>query len=187
MNIDAFANNYYQAATELKEIDLLIIGQDPYPKDANGVAFCKNELEQFFDESCCGKDLLFSLGMSEDFVRKGFANPRHCFQNLLVKHKICFINASNAVTKDMNETQLELILEESKEFNLPFLKKAKQIIILGTGKTKEYYHRYNCGIEYTEAVIHPTGRNKKEYLSQWKKIWGTNYLQIKYDIPGWIS
>lgn len=179
----SFSDQYYKVASELDEIYLLLVGQDPYPTGANGVAFCKNEFPDFFNEYCCGKDILYSLGISEEFVRSKFLSPNECFMYLLKSHKICFINARNELTENPSDHELNVQLQSAKIFNMPFIRKAKNIVLLGKGKTKTYFESYKSGYSYREVLIHPTSRNKKDAsLSEWTEIWGDNYLQKKFDL-----
>ena len=179
----SFSDQYYKVASGLDEIYLLVVGQDPYPTGANGVAFCKNKFPDFFDEYCCGKDVLYSLGISEEFARSEYLSPKECFMRLLTSQKICFINARNELTENPSDQELEAQLQLAKIFNMPFIMKAKNIVLLGKVKTKMYFDSYQSGYSYGEVLIHPTSRNKnKTSLPEWTKVWGNKYLQKKYDL-----
>ena len=47
---ESFAEQYYRTARELDAINFLIVGQDPYPTGANGVAFCKDNYYSLYVE-----------------------------------------------------------------------------------------------------------------------------------------
>ena len=161
---------YQEELKKVNKLNLLIIGQDPYPYGANGIAFCKNTFEELFSTNCCGKDVLKSLGFDQDYLRENFETPIDFFIQQL-KKGIAFINVSASVK---NKTKQALL--ETKEYNSDFIKKAKSIVVLGKGKTNELFKEYYPEINVNEILIHPSGYNKASNYSEWAKVWNSNYL-----------
>ena len=161
---------YQEELKKVNKLNLLIIGQDPYPYGANGIAFCKNTFEELFSSNCCGKDILKSLGFDQDYLRENFETPIDFFIQQL-KKGIAFINVSASIE---NKTKQALL--ETKEYNSDFIKKAKSIVVLGKGKTNELFKEYYPEINVNEILIHPSGYNKTSNYSEWAKVWNSNYL-----------
>ena len=94
---DDFAVLYYKKAKSLKEIKVLLIGQDPYPANSNGVAFCKNSYYELYQEDCSGGTVLKSLGLTKEKSRLiSRKNPKNLFYDLLASRGICFVNIFNS-------------------------------------------------------------------------------------------
>ena len=161
---------YLEKINCLERLELVLIGQDPYPYGANGIAFCKNTFDELFASNCCGKDVLYSLGFAEDYLSNNFLNPIDFFLKLLEKG-IAFINVCEAI----NETS-ESKIENTKSYNLKFIEKAKSIVILGKGKANELFKKYYPEITVDEVLLHPSGYNKANNYNEWAKTWNTNYL-----------
>jgi uracil DNA glycosylase len=175
-----FANFYYQKANSLDEIKVLIVGQDPYRTNSNGVAFCKDSYYELYREGCSGGTVLKSLGLTKEearlFSRK---NPKNLFYELLTTCGICFINVFNTVTEQISVEQRDEVAFDARVNNLPLMEKANLIIILGKGKTKSAFEEYYPKVKYTHCLIHPSWRNKDE--QEWKDTWATNFLE---NVPG---
>ncbi len=166
---------YLQEVSKIQKLKLAIVGQDPYPSGSNGIAFCKNTFEEFFHPSCCGKEVLYSLGFDRTFIQSHFNNPIDLFFYLL-EEGICFLNISSVLLKDNTEQSLN----EDKNYNEQFLSKSKKIVILGLGQaTKLFNENYN-GYHCVDYLIHPSGLAKKKYNKKWEEVWTKQYLKITY-------
>ena len=55
---------YRKAAKKVAQLKLVIVGQDPYPRGSNGIAFCKNTFDELFAESFDAGDYYNSYGVS---------------------------------------------------------------------------------------------------------------------------
>jgi Nuclease-related domain len=169
---NSFAENYYDAARALESIELLIIGQDPYPNGGNGVAFCKTSMYGLYQEGCCGGIVLASLGYSRRRAFDSYENSRAMFLDLLKFKGICFTNVNP------QKISLQEIINSPNDainFNLELIKKAKKIVLLGKGQTKDYFERLFKGYHPTHILIHPSLRN--ENLDEWSKTWQGDTLK----------
>ena len=167
-------------AKSLKEIKVLIIGQDPYPANSNGVAFCKDSYYELYQEGCSGGTVLKSLGLTKEKARLiSRKNPKNLFYELLTSCGICFINVFNTVYDQIPIEQIDKAACDAKERNLLLAEKANIIIILGKGKTRSTFEEYYSEVKYNYCLIHPSLKNKDE--QEWKETWDTNYLE---NLPG---
>lgn len=164
---------YLSDANYVDTIKLLVVGQDPYKFDANGIAFCKETFEMLTDPNCCGNKVISSLGYDlKNLAESGIAatTPVHLFHKLLRKG-VAFINVSSTLL----ENSSNLTLEEDRIINENVLKKANNIVVLGETKATELFNEHYKKYEITESLIHPSNKNKE--ADRWKKIWNTNYLE----------
>ena len=89
----------------------------------------------------------------------------------------CFINVYNKIYDQINVEDRKAIAEETAKFNLPLVKKAETIILLGKGITKSTFEDYYKGINYSHVLIHPSLRAKESNLSEWTETWESNKLE----------
>ncbi len=172
-----FAEFYYSRARSMDAIRLVIIGQDPYPQNSNGVAFCKNSYYELFQENCSGGIILKSLGLDKEKARAiSPKNPKELFYELLTSCGICFINIFNQVSKDMSAEETDAAAKEAREFNTLIIKKALKIILLGKSKTKDIFDEYYPNIICDHVLIHPSPHAKVHNQDEWSKTWATQKL-----------
>lgn len=172
-----FDIQYQKLINDKKEIDFLFVGQDPYPKGANGVAFCKNSHYEFFQENCCGNCVTTSIGLTEENIRAEYKNPKVLFLDLLLTKGIGFINISNKLFSELKENEFEKVILDTKTSNFTALKKAKRIILLGRGKTRSYFEKYYSEFRSDYILLHPSKNAKKDNEDEWNDIWTTNYIE----------
>jgi rRNA-processing protein FCF1 len=172
-----FEAQYKNLLKEKKEIDFLFVGQDPYPKGSNGVAFCKNSHYEFFQDDCCGNCVTTSLGLTKEQIRTEYKNPKVLFLDLLLTRNIAFINVCSKLLSNLNEFELEKAISDTKEEYDNILRKAKKIILLGKGKTRSYFEKYYSEFKYDTVLLHPSKKAKKDNENEWMEIWGNNYLE----------
>ena len=178
--VENFADFYYKKAKELDSIKVLIVGQDPYPSGANGVAFCKENYYALYVEEPepAGATVLKSMGIDMEKARKiSYKNPKNLFYELLSKSGICFINVYNKLYDQINVEDRKVIAEETAQFNLPIVQKAETIILLGKGITKNTFEDYYKGITYNHVLIHPSLRAKESNPVEWSETWETRKLE----------
>jgi hypothetical protein len=167
-----FADNYYASARALESIELLIIGQDPYPKGGNGVAFCKTSMYGLYEKDCCGGVVLESLGYSRKRAFDSYENSRAMFLDLLKFKGICFTNIN---PRKLSLQEITNFPNDTISFNEELIKKAKKIVLLGKGQTKDYFERLFKGYNPTKVLIHPSLRN--ESLDEWSETWESDTLR----------
>lgn len=172
-----FHEQYQDLIKQKGEIDFLIVGQDPYPQGANGVAFCKNSHYEFFQDTCCGNLVTTSLGLNQEQIKADYKNPKVMFFDLLLTKGIGFINVSNKLLSKLNVDELERAILETKSENLEALSKAKHIILLGRGKTLSYFKKYYSDYKYDSVLLHPSKNVKNGNEDEWNKLWTSNYIE----------
>jgi len=172
-----FQKQYQDLIKQKADIDFLIVGQDPYPKGAIGVAFCKNSHYEFFQNNCCGNLVTTSLGLNEEQIRAGYKNPKVMFFDLLLTKGIGFINVSNHLLSELKIDELEKAILETKFENSEALGKAKNIILLGRGKTRSYFEKYYSEYNYDNVLLHPSKNAKNSNEEEWNNLWTSNYIE----------
>lgn len=172
-----FADSYYLKAKKLEKIQFLIIGQDPYRVNPNGVAFCKNSHYELFQQDCSGGVVMNCLGISEELARANYKNPKVMFDYLLISLGICFLNINNKEFKRQTIEEIDDSLQKTKKFNLPFVQKAEYIILLGKNKTDHYFNEYYKDFKMDYGLIDPSELTRTNNPLEWSKIWGTNTLE----------
>lgn len=176
----SFAEIYYKAAKEIKSINFLIVGQDPYPNGANGVAFCKDSYYALFVEEPepSGATVLRSMGIDMEKARLiSRKNPKSLFYELLTKYGICFINVFDEVYDKISLEDRISVAKQTAAFNLPIVEKSKTIILLGKGKTKDTFEAHYRGISYDHVLIHPSAKAKEANPTEWCDVWEKNFLE----------
>lgn len=177
---ESFSELYYRTASKMETIKLLVVGQDPYPTGSNGVAFCKDSYYSLYVEEpeTSGSIVLKSMGLDMKKARQiSRKNPKTLFYELLTKFGICFINVYNKAHDNIDIEERRINAEQTYRFNLPIVKKAKKIVLLGKGITKNTFEEYYEGISYDHVFIHPSLSAKQSNPSEWAEIWETNTLE----------
>jgi hypothetical protein len=167
-------NEYFERLSKVPTLKLVIIGQDPYPSGANGIAFCKNTFDELLHPSCCGKEILYSLDINIDSAIKNFSSPIELFYDLL-DNGIAFINVNHEMFTDQAQN-----LSIFKPYNQSFLEKAEQIVVLGLSKAKDAFKQYYSEFENVEFLIHPSAKAKLNSPIDWKKKWNKTHLKNNY-------
>ena len=141
------------------------------------MAFCKDNYYALYVEEpeTAGATVLKSMGIDMEKARKiGRKNPKVLFYELLTKSGICFINVYNKLYDQLNVEDRKTIAEETARFNLPIVKKAESIILLGKSVTKTTFEDFYQGINYSHVLIHPSLRAKESNPSEWTETWENN-------------
>ena len=172
-----FSELYYSQARNLEKIDFLIIGQDPYPTNPNGVAFCKNSHYELFQENCSDGLVINSLGYSKEQIRAEYKNPKVLFYDLLVSKGICFVNINNREFKHLSIEEVIKSTKETRDFNIDLVEKSNHIILLGKGKTKHYFTELYGAHKYDHVLIHPSFNAKNNHEKEWTETWNSNKLE----------
>jgi hypothetical protein len=166
---------YLEAAEKVERYRLVVVGQDPYPKAANGIAFCKNTFDEFFYSYCCGKEVLYSLGYSKEAVVSKNENPLELFYDLLAQG-IAFVNVSSVLLDDATDVKLSA----DKVYNENFLSKTDHIVVLGKSKATKLFKQYYPNHTISESLIHPSGLARKNDPEGWCNTWNKFYLKTTY-------
>jgi len=173
-----YSDIYYTAARSLKEIEILIIGQDPYPEGGNGVAFCKSSLYGLYQEGCSGGLVLNSLGYTRQKSFERYKNPEALFYDLLISQGICFTNINHKEFKKLSLEQILQSTKETRDFNIDLVKKSKKIVLLGKGQTSTYFSKLYEGFKPDVILIHPSLNARQDNEKEWDETWTKNTLQL---------
>jgi len=173
--IDQNKFRYKDLLEKVDKLQLVVVGQDPYPNGANGIAFCKNTFDELLDQYCCGKDVLFSLGIDVKNASIEFKSPVDFFEYLLVEKGIGFINVNHKLFSENKDSSEEFI-----PFNEAFLSKAENIAILGETLSKDVFFKYYPQYKEAKSFVHPSGKARNSFPLKWETVWGTNFLQKTY-------
>lgn len=169
----SFSDLYYSTAKALSRINILIVGQDPYPTNANGVAFCKNSYYEQFLEDCSGGRVLLALGITKEIAR-GMArkNPKNLFFRLLNDCGICFTNMIDVPMDQLSVEQVEAEIRKAQSRNFPLLQTSKLVVVLGKGTAKRLFAEYYPDYEPDLTLIHPSLRARSGSEAEWDSTWG---------------
>jgi uracil DNA glycosylase len=155
---------YFDRALELGTVKLILIGQDPYPKDKdNGIAFCKDKISDL--SNTCFPTICKSLSLDFDKFEKQLENNgKKLFVHLLEKG-ILFMNLSYELfTKGSNRKELITHYHEENEKIICEFPKAT-IIKLGLNYQTLFEELYKS----KNIIIHPSGLAKRH--NTWKDYW----------------
>lgn len=162
-----WGDDYTSVVNDLQNIELLIVGQDPYRTRATGIAFCKPTWHELLDDQYCALTLFCSLGINlkkASFDVSRFPTPKEFFIWLAGEHRVVFVNALIKKTKkrenDIHNTNAQT-----------WLNKAKYSILCG--KNSQTSSRVNEDANHI-YVDHPSGLNRLNPLtsSKWLSTWG---------------
>jgi hypothetical protein len=169
---ESFVDLYYSKAKSMDSIRLLIVGQDPYPTNSNGVAFCKDSYYELFQDDCSGGIVLKSMGIDKEMARLiSRKNPKNLFYELLTSCGICFVNVFNKLYDRLSIEEIKLAAEEACQFNMPIVQKSKTIVLLGKGRTKNTFDEFYSGINYQHVLIHPSQKARAGNETEWSEAW----------------
>jgi len=174
-NLKILTEYLENAEKNAKNIKLVIIGQDPFPTDANGIPFCKNDLKNIKNTS--GGYILKRLGIPSFDANDGIST----FYELLEKG-VLFLNLSNQLLKSedgkwLSRDRIDALLIESFNTNKIILSKLNASVLilrLGSQKKLSGFYKANYYKAYKDKYnmltkIHPSPFNRNR--DAWKKFW----------------
>ena len=168
------SESYLEKVQNVQSLKLVVVGQDPYPIGANGIAFCKSSFADLYDENCSGAYVLNALGYTLGYAIQTYINPVDMFMDLLDKG-IAFVNMSG---ERLENTNIEYY-QKFYDYNSAFLSKAEKIVVLGLTTSKAIFEElYASNFKVTEYLIHPSGKNRED--ERWTRYWTGTYLKDKY-------
>ncbi len=163
---------------------LAIVGKDPFPQDPKAIPFCKSDWDSQLRRTCSGRHVLCSLGVDIEDARRCYEVPDELFKALR-NAGIVFLNASYQYLGCSITRQKHLgWLEQAHEVNLPFLTKAKTVILCGEAKRIRWLPGMKqMGI----AVVHPDERCRisrcERVRAGWAKYWSPMAISRRFQIP----
>lgn len=175
-------NRDYLALANLSDLQLVIVGKDPYPKDATGVPFCKPCWDSQTAANCSGRYVLESLGIDpeDDELHKAYPTPKHIFDELCVQG-VVFLNACfDLIDGPITKRDHSQMLQDAYEVNESYLAVPQKVVYCGEAKKICWI---NEGLVVHRAM-HPDFRNKnhKDRSDRWRKWWDPGQLQRKFNL-----
>lgn len=182
---------YFDSLLLKENINLLIVGRDPYPDEVNrtGIPFCTIDKKSLLDGRKSGKHLLKGLGTK---VENDNQEAEQIFFKLL-EEGIGFVNASYFFI-GKNKSPKDYQLQISNYLNHSIYQKSKCIVVTKSahallkkklklqsddflGDNIKYFLPSNFNEKIIE-VPHPASR--KKHTEEYKKVWGVfgNLLKI---------
>lgn len=148
---------YQNEIRKLDSIELLIVGNEPYPSGSNGIAFCKNTWPELMDGRCGGRYLLCSIGLDLGGIQSKYNSPVLLFMQMAKKGIVC-VNQND-----------ELLSE--------ILKKKPNISITCGSKILEDVKKEvkKCSKVHLHCERHPSPQgesNPPDKTKDWFKYWG---------------
>lgn len=186
----ALEENYLDICKKINKIDLVIMGKDPFPKDAMGIPFCKKNWRLLSNKGESGFRILNSLNYKNFDINnylndKCILTPQEYFIKL-AKKGIIMLNASYYFLEreTISRKRHFDFVYSSLEVNFPIIKKAENIILCG-----DAYELMNWVVDGLSKnkfkVPHPSMQshnNKNTDNDEWDKYWGEGKLKAKYDL-----
>jgi hypothetical protein len=201
-------NTYLRELESIDNLNLLIIGQDPYrdKKEQLDIAFCMSSFKKLFDNGykdrhTSGKYVLNSLGYEKDDSRmEGFVNPESFFYSLLREEKIGFINISpNPLIKcegtrkrallNINNSKIRAGIDTNSDIISRLLIKTKKVVVIGT--LSKIIFRETVDFKYKgflrRLLKHPPANvsflihpsEKSKEKQQWIKEWSDGKRKLE--------
>jgi len=174
---------YLNHIKTLDQINLVIMGKDPFPVGANGIPFCKETWKEQLNPTSSGFIVFYSLGLTQRKLEIEFETPTRCFLYLATKG-IVFLNLSyeligGKIIRDRHQKELR----EGFEINEQFLKKAANIVLCGEANKNSWNGFKHANIN---EVVHPAIRNgispHKRIREAWSDTWSCNSLNNRYNL-----
>jgi hypothetical protein len=179
---DQCETRYFKTQDD-EAIQLAIVGKDPFPKRPTAIPFCKSNWDEQLKKECSGRHVLGSLGIDIEDARKRYDVPEDLFKALR-KVGIVFLNASYQFIEGSKLRRIHLEqLRRAHEVNLPFLKKAKTVILCGEAKRLRWLPGMK---EMGIAVIHPDERNRlsryEQVKEKWEEFWSPTAISRRFQV-----
>ncbi len=112
-------------------LQLAVVGKDPFPSNATGIAFCKPAWDQQLAENCSGRHVLLSLGFDPSATQAEYATPSLLFERLRTVG-IVFLNASYIyVGTPIRKAKHLAHLQHAYQVNKVILEAAKAVLYCG--------------------------------------------------------
>lgn len=164
VNSDENELRYQDIVKSLESIDLLIVGNEPYPTGSNGIAFCKSSWKEFLDGRCGGRYLLCSLGIDLCKSQSKYTNPIDLFTKMAAE-KIVFVNQSDLFLQECLKKSIKTARTCGSNISDAVKKNIKE-------KVQNYSH--------IERHPSPQGEvNPPDKSGDWFKYWGTHESLLK--------
>lgn len=170
--------DYLYNANKIESIELVIVGRDPFPLEAQNIPFIKSTWEQLNGKSA-GRHLFNSLFSNKELSK--FNTPRDAVFSLL-DNGIVLLNASyNYLEKEkISLKKHRKYVENALVTNFPILEKSTKVLMCGDANKM-----LDWVIELDKSFIsvpHPAMQslNRLHNKEKWYKYWEVETLKKKY-------
>ena len=163
--VDSCEMEYKEKVETLESIELLIVGNEPYPSGSNGIAFCNNSWNELMNGRCGGRYLLCSLGIDFSKIKSNYKSPVSLFMKMANKGIVCV---------NQNDELLSMCLEKKSKVSITCGSKISSVVVENVKKSSE---------RIVKIDRHPSPQgesNPPDKQGTWYKYWGTfeNILKI---------
>ena len=175
---------YLGGVVNLRSVQLVIVGKDPYPNGATRIPFHKSEGQ--FNYNCSGGVVLRAIGCDAVRSIQTCGNTLNLFLALR-DVGIVFLNAiyrtQNVGRKIRKSHDFNALMDAYLKYNEAVLNKAQRVIYCGEAEKIRWInngvlpHAYE-GQAY--KVLHPDLRNRRR--EEYEKWWSPGELQRKFGL-----
>ena len=143
---------------------LLIVGEDPYPTRATGIAFCKPTWYELLDDQYSARPLFCGMGINLKLAALNnllFPTPKEFF-HFLLQEKIAFANVNDENGNENIHLNTDAWLK-TEHFSA--------IIACGKSSYESVKRKINGQSIHLIKVVHPSIRNYIYHRAEWNKYW----------------
>lgn len=178
----------YRSAIPEGNIELIVMGKDPFPNDPVGVPFCKPSWDKQWAANSSGSVVLRALGIDRDVVELRFCRPIELFMRLASSHRIVFLNAAYAPLLNARGEPGALSLRRHKDMleagvqqNAVFVERAKTVLFCGEARK---IHGAFQRVGAKQCAVHPDVRNRwnPSVKHQWAEVWAPGKLATRFNL-----
>jgi uracil DNA glycosylase len=166
-------SEYLTKVKQLKLIELVVLGKDPYPMNPTGIPFMKSTWSEMNGNSS-GFHILNSIFGGLPSSDK-YESPKD-YANYLLSIGIVFLNCSyHYLGGKLSKNKHKDFLDEAAIINSPILLKSNRVILCG----KEVSSAMLCNSKkynYIE-MPHPSRFSRKSDPDNWDRFWACNQLR----------
>lgn len=181
LNDSLLDEEYFKAlkkAYEDDNIKLVLIGLDPFPKNAIGIPFCKAEWKDL--KKGTGFRVFSSLLDVDNFSAWPITPKNQAIE--LAKNGVIFLNSSYELLRDPNRKKgRQVFLDKGLAFNAMFLKKAQNILCLGVVSFNHVEDEFKL-TKLKNFAYHPAARALQRADPKWKNFWDKGCLKHKFNL-----
>lgn len=185
---------YLDGVANLRSVQLVIVGKDPYPNDATDIPFLKTRMDALFKPNCSGGIVLEAIGCNADFLCEKYKDDKEGTLKLFLSLRdkgIVFLNAiyrtdpTEIGSRIGKARDLAALKEAYEKYNEPVLQKAQHVIYCGEAKKVQQWVEGAPQVDdkNIHAVPHPDKRNSyskhDEVQKKYKKWWSPGKLRRK--------
>ena len=183
MRHNPLPTEYVEALDSNETFCLIIMGKDPYPKEAVGIPFCKPSWDSMCDKRISGLFVLQSIGLDIKKARNGFKVPADYFVYLAKEKGIAFLNLSYHYLNDSVRKKHYVQLQSAEKVNKKYLFRSKATVLCGEAKKIIWYEGDYPSLHY---AVHPSRQcnihKNQKVRDSWSEWWSDGALKKKFQL-----